>query len=125
MRRPPIATRTDTRFPATTLFRSPLPDGFSLGEECELKDAAEHGAEVKCQNQELQSDELAKHLESGKQVTKLALVLDDHVSFVLGEDLIIPTLKFLDRVVDQLERTPPDALRAGHPTPSPLLASQH
>ncbi|HVI59431.1 MAG TPA: recombination-associated protein RdgC [Luteimonas sp.] len=90
----------------------PLPDGFSLGEECELKDAAEHGAVVKCQHQELQSDEIAKHLESGKQVTKLALVLDDHVSFVLGEDLVIRKLKFLDGVVDQLEGGEPDDIRA-------------
>ena len=38
------------------------------------------GAVVKCQRQELQGDEIAKHLESGKQVTRLALTLDDHVS---------------------------------------------
>ena len=79
----------------------PLPEGLSLGAECELKDAMEGGAVVKCQNQELQSDEIAKHLEAGKQVTKLALVLDDHVSFVLGEDLIVRKLKFLDGAVDQ------------------------
>ena len=90
----------------------PLPEGLALGEECELKDAMEGGAVVKCQNQELQSDEIAKHLEAGKQVTKLALVLDDHVSFVLGEDLIVRKLKFLDGAVDQLENTEHDDLRA-------------
>ncbi len=90
----------------------PLPEGLSLGEECELKDAMDGGAVVKCQNQELQSDEIAKHLEAGKQVTKLALTLDDHVSFVLGEDLIIRKLKFLDGAVDQLENTEREDLRA-------------
>lgn len=90
----------------------PLPEGLSLGEECELKDAMDGGAVVKCQNQELQSDEIAKHLEAGKQVTRLALTLDDHVSFVLGEDLIIRKLKFLDGVVDQLENSERDDLRA-------------
>ena len=90
----------------------PLPEGLALGEECELKDAMDGGAVVKCQNQELQSDEIAKHLEAGKQVTKLALVLDDHVSFVLGEDLIVRKLKFLDGAVDQLENTEHDDLRA-------------
>src|SRR3546814_12999831 len=55
---------------------------------------------------------IAKHLESGKQVTKLALVLDDHVSFVLGEDLLIRKLKFLDGVVDQLEGTQTEDIRA-------------
>ncbi len=90
----------------------PLPEGLSLGEECELKDAAEHGAVVKCQNQDLQSDEITKHLESGKQVTRLALILDDHVSFVLGEDLVIRKLKFLDGVVDQLESNEQEDIRA-------------
>jgi recombination associated protein RdgC len=90
----------------------PLPEGLSLGEECELKDAMDGGAVVKAQNQELVSDEIAKHLEAGKQVTKLALVLDDHVSFVLGEDLVVRKLKFLEGAVDQLESTERDDLRA-------------
>ena len=89
-----------------------LPTGLSLGEECEMKDSAEHGAVVKCQNQDLQGDEIAKHLESGKQVTRLALTLDDHVSFVLGEDLVIRKLKFLDGAIDQLENTDNQDLRA-------------
>ncbi|MFT3755537.1 MAG: recombination-associated protein RdgC [Pseudoxanthomonas sp.] len=90
----------------------PLPDGLSLGDECELKDALDGGAVVKCQRQELQCDEIAKHLEAGKQVTRLALVLDDHVSFVLGEDLTVRKLKFLEGAVDQLENSERDDLRA-------------
>lgn len=89
-----------------------LPDGLSLGEECELKDPMDGGAVVKCQHQELQSDEIAKHLEAGKQVTRLALTLDDHVSFVLGEDLVVRKFKLLDGAVDQLESTERDDLRA-------------
>jgi recombination associated protein RdgC len=89
-----------------------LPDGLALGEECELKDAMDGGAVVKCQNQELQGDEIAKHLEAGKQVTRLALTLDDHLSFVLGEDLVIRKLKFLDGAVDQLENTENQDVRA-------------
>ena len=90
----------------------PLPEGLALGEECELKDAMEGGAVVKCQNQDLQGDEIAKHLEAGKQVTRLALTLDDHLSFVLGEDLVIRKLKFLEGAVDQLENTEREDLRA-------------
>ncbi|HEY5970708.1 MAG TPA: recombination-associated protein RdgC [Pseudoxanthomonas sp.] len=89
-----------------------LPEGLALGEECELKDAMDGGAVVKCQHQDLQGDEIAKHLEAGKQVTRLALTLDDHLSFVLGEDLVIRKLKFLDGAVDQLENTEREDLRA-------------
>ncbi len=90
----------------------PLPEGLALGEECEMKDAMDGGAVVKCQNQDLQGDEIGKHLEAGKQVTRLALVLDDHLSFVLGEDLVIRKLKFLDGAVDQLENSEQEDLRA-------------
>jgi recombination associated protein RdgC len=85
---------------------------LSLGDECELRDAADGGAVVKCQRQELQGDEIAKHLESGKQVARLALVLDDHLSFVLGEDLVVRKLKFLDGAVDQLESGEREDVRA-------------
>ncbi|RDZ26456.1 recombination-associated protein RdgC [Lysobacter silvisoli] len=90
----------------------PLPTGLSLGDECELRDPVDQGAVVKCQRQELQSDEIGKHLETGKQVTRLALTLDDHVSFVLGEDLVIRKFKLLDGAVDSLESTERDDLRA-------------
>lgn len=90
----------------------PLPDGLSLGDECELKDSADKGAVVKCQRQELVSDEIARHLEAGKQVTRLALTLDDHVSFVLGEDLVLRKFKLLDGAVDKLESTERDDVRA-------------
>ena len=90
----------------------PLPDGLSLGDECELTDPIDQGAVVKVQRMELQSDEITKHLESGKQVTRLALTLDDHVSFVLGEDLVVRKFKLLDGAVDELESTERDDLRA-------------
>lgn len=90
----------------------PLPEGFILGDECELKDPSDQGAVVKCQRQELLGDEIGKHLEAGKQVTRLALVFDDHVSFVLGEDLVVRKLKFLDGAVDQLENSERDSLNA-------------
>jgi len=89
-----------------------MPDSVILGDECELKDAADRGAIVKCQRQELQGEEIGKHLESGKQVTRLALAFDDHVSFVLGEDLVVRKLKFLDGAVDQLENTERESMHA-------------
>lgn len=102
----------------------PLPDGVSLGDECELKDAADRGAVVKCQRQELTGEEIGKHLEAGKQVTRLALTLDDHVSFVLGEDLVIRKFKLLEGAVDQLESTERDDIRAELDARFALMAAE-
>jgi recombination associated protein RdgC len=89
-----------------------LPDGLSLGDECELRDPTDTGAVVKVQRMDLSGDEIARHLEAGKQVTRLALVLDDHVSFVLGEDLVVRKFKLLEGAVDQLESTDRDDIAA-------------
>lgn len=94
------------------LAGEPLPDGLTIGDECELRDPAEQGAVVKVQRMDLDNDEIAKHLETGKQVTRLALTLDDHVSFVLGEDLVVRKFKLLDGAVDELESTDHDDVRA-------------
>lgn len=94
------------------LAGDPLPDGLSLGDECELRDPADSGAVVKIQRMELVGDEITKHLEAGKQCTRLALTLDDHVSFVIGEDLIVRKFKLLDGAVDQLESTDRDDIAA-------------
>ena len=40
------------------------------------------------------------------------MTLDDHLSFVLGEDLGVRKLKFLDGAVDELENTERDSLNA-------------
>lgn len=90
----------------------PLPEGLSLGDECELRDPTDEGGVVKVQHMELQGDEVSKNLEAGKQVTRLALTLDDHISFVIGEDLVIRKFKLLDGAVEQLESTERDDLRA-------------
>ncbi|MDR7193382.1 recombination-associated protein RdgC [Luteimonas terrae] len=90
----------------------PLPDGVTLGEACVLKDPSDHGATVRCTDQDLRSDEIARHLEAGKQVTRLALNLDDHVSFHLGEDLVLRQFRLLDGALDSLDHTDNDDLRA-------------
>ncbi|MFO3704401.1 recombination-associated protein RdgC [Xanthomonas codiaei] len=94
------------------LAGGPLPAGLSLGEDCELRDPIEGGARVRCNHQELRSDEVSKHLEAGKQVTRLELVLDDHVAFVLGDDLVIRRLRFLDGAIDKLDYDDANGVRA-------------
>lgn len=90
----------------------PLPGALDLGEECELHAADNEGAAVRCTRQDLESDEIARHLESGKQVTRLGLQMDDRVSFVFGEDLVLRKIRVLDGAVDQLDAADSDDIRA-------------
>lgn len=88
-----------------------LPGGLSLGEECELRDPVEGGATIRCQHQELRCDEVEKHLEAGKQVYRLALIMEDSLSFVISDDLVIRKLKFLDGAFDSLAELAEDEQR--------------
>jgi recombination associated protein RdgC len=57
-------------------------------------------------------------------VSRLALVFDDHVSFVLGDDLVVRKLKFLDGAVDQLESTERDDIVAELDARFALMSSE-
>jgi recombination associated protein RdgC len=85
------------------LANGTLPAGLAFGDEVELRDpATATGAIAKCRRQDLDAEEVKEHLRNGKQVFQLGLVFDDRMSFVLGEDLIVRKLKFLDVVTDEL-----------------------
>ena len=94
------------------LINGKLPAGLVLGEECELRDPAEAGAIVRCRRQDLESDEVREHLKSGKQAFQLGLEFDERISFVLGEDLVVRKLRFLDVVLDQLGEDSAESARA-------------
>ena len=94
------------------LASDPTPQGLVLGDECELRDPADHGAVVKVQRMELAGDEIETHLEAGKQAARLALTFDERASFVMGEDLVLRKFKLLDGAVEQLESSERDDIRA-------------
>jgi recombination associated protein RdgC len=91
------------------LIRGKLPASLVLGDECELRDPAETGAVVRCRRQDLETDEVREHLKSGKQVFQLGLIFEDRIGFVLGEDLTVRKLRFLDQVQDELGETDRDS----------------
>ena len=87
-----------------------LPAGLTLGDECELRDpASATGAIARCRRQDLDAEEVKEHLRNGKQVFQLGLTFDDRMTFVLGEDLVVRKLKFLDVVMDEMGDSQNDA----------------
>ncbi|MFV8570654.1 recombination-associated protein RdgC [Marinobacter sp. SBS5] len=80
-----------------------LPATIELGNECELKDPSEDGGVVRCKGLDLKADEIRNHLETGMQVTKLAVTWDNNVHLVLDEELGIRRLKFGETLQEQLD----------------------
>ncbi len=78
-----------------------LPEGVSLGQECELKELGEDGSILRCKNQELLSEEIDRHLDSGKKVFKLAIGWQDSLQLVLQHDLAIKRIKFSEQLITE------------------------
>jgi recombination associated protein RdgC len=78
-----------------------LPTGFVLQDEAELKAVLEAGGVIRCKHQDLISDEIATHIESGKYVTKLALEWEERIQFTLSDDFSIKKIKFSNVLKEQ------------------------
>ncbi|KPY80613.1 Recombination-associated protein RdgC [Pseudomonas syringae pv. spinaceae] len=79
-------------------------DNFFVLDECELRDTHEDGGIVRCKRQDLTSDEIQLHLNTGKVVTQLSLAWQDKLSFVLDDKMVVKRLKFEDLLQDQAEQ---------------------
>ena len=79
-----------------------LPKDLVVEDECELRSPEEDGSIIRCKRHNLSLPEITNHLDTGKQVIKLAVNWTDRLSFVVDENLSIKRLKFLDLIQDQV-----------------------
>lgn len=104
----PLVPLETTKPPVTLLTEwvrsGELPEGFTLGEQCELRDVQETSNTVKVRGQDLRSEEVLQHIEVGKQVTKLELHWREAIDFVIGDDLIVRRVRFRDELLEQLDK---------------------
>lgn len=83
-------------------------DGFAFGEEAELQ-ATKDGRVVRVKKLDLTSHELKNHLESGMHASKLALIWNESISFILDDQLGIKRLKFDDVISEQANERNPES----------------
>jgi len=74
---------------------------FALEDECELRSTDAEGSSVRCKRQDLTAPEVQNHLQAGKVVVRMALNWSDRIGFLLGDDLSVKRLKFLDVVQER------------------------
>lgn len=85
------------------LISGQLPKGFELGDVVELKDPSDTASVVRAKNHDLTGEEIREHARRGHQVTKLGLIYDQRISFVLDSKLKLRNLSFLDILADKLD----------------------
>lgn len=79
-----------------------IPAAFEVQDECELRDNVLEGGVIRIKGQQLEDEEFVAHLEAGKRVTKLSLVWDEQLKFMLNEDLSIKRLKPTEQLQEKI-----------------------
>ena len=82
--------------------------GFALGDECELKEPVDNGGIMRGKRIDLSGAEVKSHLDAGMQVAKLAVEWQERIGCILGDDLGIRRLRFLDLVMQEAADTEAD-----------------
>jgi recombination associated protein RdgC len=85
------------------LVSQQLPADIAIEDECELRSPGEDASIIRCKRHDLTLPEIQNHLDSGKEVIKLAMNWSERLSFILDKNLSIKRLRFLDLVQDQLK----------------------
>ena len=76
---------------------------FILGDQAELKDPLEGNGIISCKNQDITSDEMMIHFDSGKWITKVKIIDERGVNFIVNNDLTLKRIKFDSSVLDENE----------------------
>ena len=104
----PLAVNHAPSAVMTGWVKNSAPSELLIGQECELKEPVEKGGVIRMRGVDLSSDEVQQHLSSGKIVVKLAIEWQQRISCVLGDDLSIKRLRFMDLVMEEAADTQAD-----------------
>lgn len=77
------------------VFLGGAPTEFAVGRECRMQDASDAASIVRWSNFDLSDRSIRDHVANGMRLTHLAVVYDNMMSFVLGENGVISKVKFL------------------------------
>ena len=78
------------------LAEDEAPNNFSIDQDTELRSSGESGAAIRYVKHSIDADDARRHIQSGKQCTRLAMTWSDRVSFVLTEGLDVRRVSPLD-----------------------------
>ncbi|RXZ36478.1 recombination-associated protein RdgC [Oxalobacteraceae bacterium CAVE-383] len=103
----PLETLRTVLSPVTAmtgwLASDEAPSGFTVDQDTELRSTGEGKATVRYVRHALEADDVRRHIESGKQCTRLAMTWNDKISFVLTEGLTVKRIAPLDVLKEDSE----------------------
>jgi recombination associated protein RdgC len=100
-----LSTRSQPEIIMTSwLTENQHPAYFRIENNCDMLDAKQKMGMIKVKEQDLNTEDIIRHLYAGKRIVKLALNWEDRITFEFSDDLSIKKIKFLDLIQNQRER---------------------
>jgi recombination associated protein RdgC len=87
------------------------PAGFTVDQDTELRSSTQSKATVRYTRHALEAEDLRRHIEAGKQCTRLAMTWAERVSFTLTESLAIKRVTPLDVLTEKEDGSGDEAER--------------
>lgn len=87
------------------LLEDEAPANFSIDQDTELRSTTENRALVKYVRHSAEPEELGRHIQAGKQCTRLAMTWADRISFVLTDALDVKRVVPLDILTEKQDVT--------------------
>jgi recombination associated protein RdgC len=76
---------------------------FSIEKSCVLQDVNYQGRVIRCQQQNLFASSIQALIKDGCEIKQLALNWQDHIDFVLLDDLSLQSIRFKDEIIEQVK----------------------
>ncbi|MDX1803488.1 MAG: recombination-associated protein RdgC [Alcanivorax sp.] len=80
-----------------------LPEGFTLGDRCELKGTKDEGAAVRFTAVDLGQEEILAHLDTGMVAVRVNLAWQDAIELDVNDKLEIKRIKPLDQLKENID----------------------
>lgn len=106
---PPKTSSHPAELMTQWLTQGKLPVPFTLGEDCELRSQGDDKSVAVFKRHELATEEVHSNLAAGKVVSKLGLIWDNKISFVLTDELQLRRVKFLDVLEENVQQADPQS----------------
>ena len=79
-----------------------IPEGIEIGEECELS-SLDEGRSVKFKHQDLWVEEVSRHIDSGLQVSKLAVTWKEGMDCLIDDQFCFKRIKYGSNIKEQAD----------------------
>ncbi|WP_439536261.1 recombination-associated protein RdgC [Methyloversatilis sp.] len=93
------------------LVSDEAPAGFTVDQDTELRSSTQSKATVRYTRHALEAEDLRRHIEAGKQCTRLAMTWAERVSFTLTETLTLKRIAPLDVLTEKEDGSGDEAER--------------